>query len=258
MIPVAADPFPHLIAHRGGADEAPENTFLAFQQAYDLGVRYLETDAQVTSDGIIVLSHDETVDRCYDGTGQISAMTWDEISALRNEAGERMPRLDEVLERFPDYQINIDAKTEETVEPLVATLADAGAFGRSLVASFSEKRLNRVRELAGEELTTSLGVAAVVRLMFASETVSSAETWRVGGPDRSVRAVQVPEKSRGIRVVNPRFIATAHTAGLAVHVWTVNEAAAMVRLLDWGVDGLVTDRPTMLREILRVRGQWAD
>ncbi len=258
MIPVAADPRPHLIAHRGGADEAPENSFLAFQQAYDAGVRYLETDAQVTADGVVVLSHDETVDRCFDGTGVIKDLTWGQIAELRNQVGERMPRLDEVLEMFPDYQINIDAKTDEVVDPLLDTLGQQDAFGRTLVASFSEKRLQRVREMDAPGLSTSLGVNAVVRLMLASETVSSADTWRVGGPHQSVRAVQVPEKMRGIRVVNPRFVATAHGAGLAVHVWTVNEPAAMVRLLDWGVDGIVTDRPTMLREVLRVRGQWAE
>ncbi len=256
MIPVAADPFPHVIAHRGGADEAPENTYRAFEQCRDLGVRYLETDVQVTSDGVVVISHDESVDRCYNGEGLISELTWDEVSTLQNDAGEQMPRLDEVLSAFPEMNFNIDAKTDQVVEPLLETLERQDANGRALVASFSEKRLARIRELAPPELSTSLGVAAVVRLMLASETVSSAETWRVDGPSRSVRAVQVPEKMRGMRVVNPRFIATAHTAGLAVHVWTVNEPAAMVRLLDWGVDGLVTDRPTMLREILRVREQW--
>lgn len=257
MIPVAAGPHPHLIAHRGGADEAPENTLEAFRHAVGLGLTHIETDAQVTADGVVVLCHDETVDRCYDGTGKISEMTWDEIAELRNAADQPMPRLDQVLDEFGGTYFNIDAKTDEVVEPLLDTLREAEAFDRTLVASFSEKRLARIRELSEGELSTSLGVAAVVRLMLASETVSAAETWRVDGPSRLVRAVQVPEKSRGIRVVNPRFIATAHTAGLAVHVWTVNEPAAAVKLLDWGVDGIVTDRPTMFREILRVRDQWA-
>lgn len=258
MIPVAADPLPILIAHRGGGDEVTENSFAAFHHARDLGVRYVETDAQVTADGVVVLSHDETVDRCYDGTGLIGEMTYDEICALRNEAGEQMPRLSDVLAEFPDQYFNIDAKTDAVVDPLLEVLNEADANGRVMAASFSEKRLERLRAQADPELSTSLGIAAVVRLMLASETVSAAETWRVGGPTRGVRAAQVPEKSRGIRVVTPRFIATAHTAGMAVHVWTVNEPAAMVRLLDWGVDGMVTDRPTMLREILRARGQWRD
>lgn len=258
MIPVAADPMPILMAHRGGRDETVESSFAAFRHLRDLGVSYAEIDVQLTADGVVVVSHDETVDRCYDGTGTISQMTYSEVLALRNEAGEQIPRLRDVLEDFPDLCLNIDAKTDAVVDPLLEVLGEADAFGRTLIASFSEKRLERIRALDEPDLTTSLGVAAVVRLMLASETVSAAETWRVNGPNRGVRAVQVPEKARGIRIVSPRFIATAHTAGLAVHVWTVNEPAAMVRLLDWGVDGLVTDRPTMLREILRARGQWRD
>lgn len=258
MFPVAADPFPILLAHRGGGDEAPENSLTAFKRMQDLGVRHIETDVHLTEDGVVVLSHDETVDRCFDGAGAIAQMTYRDILQLRNEAGEQMPRLEDALSEFPDLHFNIDAKTDAVVEPLVEVLAETDAFPRTLVASFSEKRLERVREVEDPRVSTSLGTAAVVRLMLAAETVSSADTWRVLGPDRSVRAVQVPEKMRGLRVVTPRLIATAHTAGLAVHAWTVNEPAAMVRLLDWGVDGLVTDRPTMLREILRARGQWAE
>lgn len=258
MIPVAADPFPILMAHRGGGDEAPENSLEAFRHVRDLGVRYVETDVQLTADDVVVVSHDEVVDRCYNGTGVIRQMTYQEISELRTESGEQMLRLADVLEEFPDLYFNIDAKSDAVVDPLLEVLDKAHAFDRTLIASFSEKRLEKLRTDLNPELSTSLGIAAVVRLMLASETVSAAETWRVNGPTRGVRAVQVPEKLRGIRVVNPRFIATAHTAGMAVHVWTVNEPASMVRLLDWGVDGLVTDRPTMLREILRARGQWQD
>lgn len=256
MIPVAANPYPILITHRGGGDEAPENSFAAFRRMGELGITHIETDAHLTADGVVVINHDETVDRTYDGVGAIEDLTYAEISEMRNSAGEQMPRLVDVLNEFPDLYFNIDAKSDAVVDPLVDVLTDADAFGRVLIASFSEKRLEKIRDLDIPELSTSLGVAAVVRLMLASETVSSAETWRVSGPKAQVRAVQVPEKMRGIRVVNPRMIATAHTAGLAVHVWTVNEPAAMVRLLDWGVDGIVTDRPTMLREILRARGQW--
>lgn len=258
MIPVAADPYPLVIAHRGGGDEAPENSFAAFDAMRDLGVKYIETDAHLTADGVVVVNHDETIDRTFDGVGAIADLTYEEILQFRNGAGEQMPRLDEVLDRYPDLYWNIDAKSDDVVDPLVDVITEKDAFGRVLLASFSEKRLAKIRACEQPELSTSLGVPAVVRLMLASETVSSADTWRVDGPTQHVRAVQVPEKMRGIRVVNPRFIATAHTAGIAVHVWTVNEPDAMVRLLDWGVDGLVTDRPTMLREILKARGQWRD
>lgn len=256
MIPVVADPNPIIMAHRGGGDEAVENSFGAFREMYGLGIRHIETDAQLTADGVVVLNHDETVERMYGTQGVIAEMTYAEIAELRNASGEQMPRLDEVLEEFPELHFNIDAKTDQVAMPLVELLESTGALDRTLIASFSEKRLEKIRSLDLPDLTTSLGVAAVVRLMLASETVSTADTWRVNGPMNHVRAVQVPEKMKGIRVVNPRLIATAHTAGLAVHVWTVNEPAAMVRLLDWGVDALITDRPTMAREILRARNQW--
>ena len=256
MIPVAADPFPHVIAHRGGAAEAPENTIAALNHARELGVRQIETDVQLTADGVVVVSHDETVDRRYDGEGAIADLTYEEISELRDEHGERMPRLAEVFQQFPDLYFTVDAKTEQVTDPLVEVVREQDAAERVVLASFSEKRLERVRDLEIPGLTTSLGTSAVVRLMLAAETVSDAEFWRIGGPGRSVRVVQAPEKTRGIRVVNPRFIATAHTAGLAVHAWTVNDPDSMVRLLDWGVDGIVTDEPSLLIEILRARGQW--
>lgn len=256
MMPVAANPNPKVFAHRGGSDEAPENSFSAFRSMQDRGLRYLETDAHLTADGVVVLSHDGTVDRAYNGEGAIADLTYTEILTLRNAAGEQMPRFIDVLEQFPELYINIDTKTDEVVDPLIDVIEEAQSASRTLVASFSEKRLERVRNRDVEGLSTSLGVAPVVRLMLASETVSDADTWRVPGSNQSVTAVQVPERFRGVRVVNPRFIATAHQSDMAVHVWTVNDANSMVRLLDWGVDGIITDRPTMLQDILKARGQW--
>lgn len=258
MMPVIGDPDALIIAHRGGGEEAPENSWSAFNHLRELGIKHLETDAHLSADGVVVLSHDPTVEREYGGEGAIAELTYPEILQLRNSAGEQMPRLIDVLEQFPDFYLNVDAKTDEVVEPLLQVLRDAEAADRTLVASFSEKRLERVREENIPGLSTSLGVAAIVRLMLAAETVSGADTWRVPGPELGVTAAQVPEKVRGARVLNPRFIATAHRAGLAVHVWTVNDAESMVRLLDWGVDGIVTDRPTMLQEILLARASGSD
>lgn len=258
MIPVAAAPYPIILAHRGGSDEAVENSFAAFRRLRDLGFRYIETDVQVTSDGEVVVIHDDTLDRCYGQPGKVSDYTWEEIQEFRNEADEVMPRLVDVLTEMPDMYFNIDAKSEEVVGPLLDALEETGASERVMVASFSEKRLEKVRAQADPSLSTSLGVSAIVRLLLASETVSNAESWHVPGPRHGVRAAQVPEKNKGVRVVSPRFVATAHTAGLAVHVWTVNDREQMERLLDWGVDGIVTDKPSLLKEILVERGLWED
>lgn len=258
MMPVAATPHPLVFAHRGGSEEAVENSVSAFNRIRDLGLRHIETDVQLTSDGEVVVIHDETLDRCYGQPGKVSDYTWEEIQQFRNEADEPMPRLVDVLEQFPDMYFNIDAKTDDVAEPLLEVIREADAWDRVLIASFSEKRLERVRSLADPGLSTSLGVTAIVRLLLASETVSNAESWHVPGPRHGVTAAQVPEKNKGVRVVSPRFVATAHTAGLAVHVWTVNDREQMERLLDWGVDGIVTDRPSLLKEVLIERGQWPD
>lgn len=256
MIPVAASPYPIVMAHRGGAHEASENSMAAFRRLADLGIRYVETDVQLTSDGVVVVCHDEELDRSYGGEGPILEHTYEEILGLRDAEGNQMPRLADVLGEFPDLYLNVDAKTDQVAEPMLEVLQEYEALDRTMIASFSEKRLERIRQIAGPAVSTSLGVSAVVRLMMAAETVSNPETWHVPGPRHHARAVQVPEKTRGIRVVTPRFVATAHTAGLAVHVWTVNDPDKMVELVDMGVDGLITDRPSMAKELLADMGLW--
>lgn len=258
MIPVVAAGCPIVLAHRGGADEAAENSTTAFVRMRELGVHHIETDAHVTADGVVVLHHDDTVDRTYDGSGRVEQLTWAELSAMRNGAGETMPVLAEVLERNPDLWFNIDAKTDEVVEPLLRVIDEADAWGRVMVASFSERRLERIRRHARANISTSLGMSAVARLVGAAQTATNPGSWHVPGPRQGVRAVQVPRRWGPVPVVTPRFIATAHTVGLAVHVWTVNEPEEMVELIEMGVDGLVTDRPSLLKEILVERGQWRE
>lgn len=256
MIPVAANPYPIVFAHRGGGDEAPENTMTAFRRLADIGINYLETDVQLTADGQVVICHDDTLDRSYGTEGKVSDYTYEQIQTFRNSAGETMPLLSQVLTELPDLYINVDAKTNEVAEPLVDVLMEHDALGRTMIASFSERRLERIRAVGSPELSTSLGVKAIVNLMMAAETVSNAESWHVPGPRHHARAAQVPEKTRGIRVVSPRFIATAHTAGLAVHVWTVNDPEQMVRLINMGVDGIVTDVPSVAKHVLQQEGLW--
>lgn len=258
MIPVGSRRRPLLLAHRGGGEEAPENSVEAFAHARSLGVRDIETDAHVTADGKVVLIHDDVVDRLFDATGPVALLPWRDLAQLRSPQGGRIPLLSDVLEEFPDLAFNIDAKTDAVVGPLLDVLEDHAAFDRVLLASFSERRLNRIRRSGHRGLTTSLGATAVARLLAAAETGTNPTSWHVPGPRQGVRAVQVPPSYGPVPVVTKRFVATAHAAGIAVHVWTVNEESEMVRLLDLGVDGIVTDRPTLLREVLRQRGQWVE
>ncbi len=255
MISVVASTDPIVLAHRGGASEGTENSLELFRRTVASGIRHIETDVHLSADNQIVVSHDSSLERCFGAEGHISDFEYSELSAFKNAAGESPPLLSTVLKEFPNVFFNVDVKTDEVAAHLGDLITETETQDRVLVASFSERRLERLRrDYPG--LHTSLGVNGVVRLLLASETVSRADSWHVPGPRQGVVAVQVPEKSRGIRVISPRFVATAHTAGLAVHAWTVNDVDQVEQLLDWGVDGIITDRPTMVKELLVERGQW--
>ncbi|MEE6273394.1 glycerophosphodiester phosphodiesterase [Georgenia sp. MJ206] len=269
MSPYLDQPGPIALAHRGGGAETPENSRAAVEGTLALGYRYLETDVRATADGVVVLHHDARLERTTDGEGPISARTWADVARLRDASGRRPVRLDEVLADFGGLRLNIDAKDDGVVAPLLRVIDEAGAHERVCLASFSDARLRRIRTATGGAVATSLGQAECARLVLAARgrgrlagtlARAGALRWGVPVPDGPPAAravcVQVPERYRGVPVVTPRFLALAHRLGLAVHVWTVDDAADMHRLLDLGVDGLVTDRPTTLRAVLRERGQW--
>ncbi|MEZ5142808.1 MAG: glycerophosphodiester phosphodiesterase [Acidimicrobiales bacterium] len=241
-------PAPIPFAHRGGAGDWPENTMPAFEGAVALGYRYVETDVHVTADGVLVAFHDERLDRVTDRSGLIRELPWTEVAAARVDGREPIPRFDELLDAFPDLRINVDPKHDSAVEALARVIARAGALHRVCVGSFSDRRLARLRAMLGPGLATSLGPAGVARLRAAS----------VGLPTGRFPAdcVQVPTRARNVTIVDERFVRAAHGRGLAVHVWTIDERAEMERLLDLGVDGVMTDRPAVLREVLTGRGAW--
>ncbi|MGC5628391.1 glycerophosphodiester phosphodiesterase family protein [Georgenia sp. Z1344] len=247
---------PVAIAHRGGRLEVPENTAAAVAHAAALGV-VLETDARLTADGEVVLFHDDDLARTTSATGPIEDLDLARVQELSVEGGGAPARLADVLAAHPDLRLNIDAKTDEVAAPLVEVVAAAGAADRVCLAAFSDARLARMRELL--PVPASLGPGDVARLVVGSvlPVVGPMLARRVPGPDAGVVAVQVPERYRGVvPVVTRRFVAAAHRRGLQVHVWTVNEKVDMERLLDLGVDGIITDRPTLLVEVLSARGPW--
>ena len=241
-------PGPLAFAHRGGASEHPENTMLAFESAVRLGYRYLETDVHVTADGVLTAFHDDVLDRVTDCTGRVCELPWSEVSRARI-GGEPIPLLEEILATWPDVRVNIDAKDDASVVPLAAVIDRAGAHDRVCVGSFQEARLRRFRRLTDGRVCTSMGRSAIVRLRTAS----------YGPPAGRFGAgcVQVPVRSGRIQLADLRFVAAAHRRGLQVHVWTIDDPVEMDRLLDLGVDGIMTDRPAVLREVLEGRGQWA-
>ncbi|RAK38141.1 glycerophosphoryl diester phosphodiesterase [Actinoplanes lutulentus] len=241
-------PQPLAFAHRGGAAEGDENTAEAFERAVTLGYRYVETDVHATADGVPVVIHDPALDRVAGRTGRIADLTWTDLATVRVGGAAAVPRLDDVLDAWPDIRFNIDVKSDQVVEPTVQAVRRAKAEDRVLLASFSDRRLARVRVLAGPRVATSLGLGEVARLRIASMT---------GIPlpvPASAVAAQIPVRHGRITVLNPRFLAYLHRRGLAVHVWTIDDPEQMNTLLDMGVDGIMTDRIEVLRDVFAARG----
>lgn len=258
-----ASPTPVALAHRGGAKENPENTLVAFSHAVDdLDYRYVETDVHTTADGVVAVCHDPTLDRTTDRCGALVDLPWSEVARARIAGDQAVPRLDEVLAAWPAVRWNIDAKHDAVVDPLVEVIRRAGAIDRVCITSFSDRRLMRVRRALGPELCTAMGPLAIAGLRAAGYApgMLPAGGRTAGGvwpPRWRSGAAQVPMAQGRISIVDPRFIATAHRCALAVHVWTINDAAVMERVVDLGVDGIMTDRPTVLRAVLERRGLWA-
>jgi glycerophosphoryl diester phosphodiesterase len=238
-------PTPIAFAHRGGASEAPENTAPAFERAVDLGFRYLETDVQVTVDGVAVAFHDDDLSRTCGRPGLISALPWSDVATARVNGKEPVPLLDELLATWPDVRWNLDCKSDRAVDPLVDLLQRVNALDRVCVSAFSDRRLIRLRRRLGHGLCSGAGPAELTAIRFIG--------WTLPGP----LAAQVPVRRGRVTIVDERFVERAHRRGIAVHVWTIDDEAEMVRLLDLGVDGIMTDRPVVLRDVLIGRGQWS-
>jgi len=246
------------IAHRGGAAEAPENSVTAFEHARSLGYDYMETDVHLTADSVVVVIHDPVLDRVADRPGVLRELTWAEVRCARLADGGPIPRLDELLAAWPELRWNLDAKHDAVVGPLVETVRAAGALQRVCVTAFSDARIADARRLAGPLLCTSTGPAATAALRAASLAPRSLRRWggSRGASPGPAGALQVPPRWHGLPVVDNRLVTAAGQRGLALHVWTVDDEAEMDRLLDLGVDGIMTDRPSLLRRVLTRRAQW--
>ena len=234
-------------AHRGDQDSGPENTMTAFEGAVRLGFRYVETDVHATADGILLAFHDHLLDRLTDQRGRIDQLDWSSLRHARVAGTDRIPRLEELLGEFPDLRVNIEPKSDTAVELLIDTIRHTGAEMRVCVGSFSDRRLNQFRA-ALPQVCTSMGRRETTWARLHSIGLPF---WHVGAA-----CAQVPIRWKGIKIVDRRFIRAMKRRRLQTHVWTVNEPAEMNRLIDLGVDGLMTDRPAQLKEVLITRGQW--
>jgi glycerophosphoryl diester phosphodiesterase len=243
-------PAPIAFAHQGGAAEFPGNTMKAFDGAAALGYRYLETDLQATSDGVLVTFHNDTLDETTDHTGTISQLPWSVVQEAKVGGTEPIARFEEVLEAHPGARFNVEPKTDHAVGPFIEIVKRMGVIDRICCGSFSDSRLRTVRHALGPTLCTSMGNLTTARLRLASWLHLKA----LGRSDAA--CAQVPPKESIIPVVDRRFVTFAHELDLGVHVWTIDDADEMKRLLDLGADGIMTDKPSVLKDVLVQRGEW--
>jgi glycerophosphoryl diester phosphodiesterase len=262
-LPGAARPL--VVAHRGGALLWPENTIHAFERAADLGADMLEMDLRATADGVLVVLHDETVDRTTDGTGPVRGLP---LEALRRlDAGHRwspdggrtfplrgagltVPTLGEVLQALPGTPMTLEIKQRDPslAAALCETVRAHGAADRVLVASFHDAEVRAFRRLCPEAATSATAGEARRFVLLSKALPRPPYT-------PPAQALQLPERLGSLHVITPRLVRAAHRRGLQVHAWTIDEEQDMRRLLGLGVDGIITDRPDRLLEVLgRPRG----
>jgi glycerophosphoryl diester phosphodiesterase len=268
-------PRPMAFAHRGGAAHAPENSWQAFEHALGLGYWYLETDLQATADGVLIAFHDRTLDRMTDRGGRIARLPYRTVAEARIAGTESIPRLDDLLAAWPDVRFNIDLKDAPVIEPLADVLRRTGSWDRVCVTSFSAARLRTARRVLDRPVCMAASPFGISMVRFGGPRGPRGES----GPAqrRPAQAPRRPAKAphgahlalaermarAGVRcaqvpatVATPAFVRRAHALGLQVHAWTVNSPAVMGRLLDLGVDGIMTDQTVALRDVLISRGQW--
>jgi glycerophosphoryl diester phosphodiesterase len=253
--PFLDHPGPIAFAHRGGTGHALntglENSMAAFQTAVDLGYRYLETDVQVTADGAVVAFHDTSVTRTTGGIGEVAKLRYDQLRRFLIGGRESIPLLEDLLTTWPRARFNIDVKVRGAIDPVVEVVRRQRAEERVCFASFSEHRIRRVRRRLGPHVATAygpLGIAAVRAV-----PVGALRRRLLAAP---VPCLQVPWRVGRLEVATPAFVDRAHTLGKHVHVWTVDDPDDMRVLLDRRVDGLISDRIDVLRDVLLERGQW--
>lgn len=248
------DPPPLAFAHRGGSGTAGnvgiENSLAAFAHAYELGYRYLETDVRATSDGVVYAVHDAALDRLAGSADSVAGLTAESLDLQRLDQREPFARLTALYETFPDARLNIDLKSDDVVEPTCGLVRDAGATDRTLLASFSHRRLRRARRLLPQVATSASATEAALVKLLPTAVLRRLRLAPV--------CLQVPVRRGRVTVVTSGLIRKAHALGLQVHVWTIDDPVEMRRLLELGVDGIITDRTDLLKDVLVERGTWKE
>ena len=242
---------PLAIAHRGGAGLAPENTLAAFERSYALGVRYLETDVRITADGELIAFHDASLRRVTGRHRDVARTKLSTLRRLRVFGTESIPTLGEVLAAFPDACFTVDVKERAAIGPLAELLTATGASRRVCVAGSWDCWLAALGKRVGPDLTIALGWRSLASTLSRLHLDRGRASARHAAP-----FAHVPLRLGKIAIYADHLVDRAHAIGVRVIVWTVNDAGTMNRLLDAGVDGIITDRPDVLREVMISRDQW--
>lgn len=252
--------YPLVIAHQGGDGLWPGDTMFAFQNAADMGADVLEMDVHITKDGVLVLMHDEAVDRTTDGSGEIESMTLEDLKKLDagydwspndgasfpfRGTGVTIPTMEEVFAAFPDKHMTIEIKKTNAsmAKPFCELIREYDMQDKVLIASFHDERLAEFREECPEVATSSAKNETTIFVLLTKPFLGSFYSPKFF-------SLQVPEESGGITVMTPAFVKAAHERNLAVEPWTINDAETMKKLIAWGVDGIITDRPDIMLEVL--------
>lgn len=245
---------PIAMAHRGFTSFTyPMNSMAAFREAVRLGFRYVETDVRATRDGVAVVVHDRRLDDACGLRGAVDELDWRELQTADLGAGESIPTLEDLLTTHPDIRVNIDIKFASAVGPTVDVIERLNAHDRVLVTSFSERRRRRALRLLSRRVASAPGAAVFLPLLVARTPRSQRYAWRL---IHESDCLQLPSRLGTRPVITPSLVRTAHEMGTQVHAWTVDDPEEMAALFDIGVDGIITDRADLLREVLVSRGHW--
>lgn len=251
--PYLASATPVAIAHRGFSRDGLENSLPAFIAAQDMGFKYLETDVNTTADGVTVVFHDASLDRVTDQGGLIAKLPYAVVREARIAGREPIATLAELVSALPHAKFNIDVKDAGSVVPLAETIELFGIHDRVCVASFSDKRRRAVLARLSKPVASAPGMNLMAIFVLFGPILPRPLLARLM---RDVDVLQIPRRYRGIPVATARVVARAHSLGLKVHVWTINESTEMHELFDMGVDGVITDRADLLAAVMRERGYW--
>jgi glycerophosphoryl diester phosphodiesterase len=255
---------PTPIAHRGftypeGVDNGLENSMAAFAAAIELGYKYVETDIHGSKDGVAVINHDETLDRTTDRKGRIRDMEWAEISQAKIRGSQPVARLDDLLAAWPDLRVNIHLKEDSAAIPVAQVIEKYSAHDRVGLTSFSTPRRKVCEAHLSRPVAAGAGTAEMLEVT-AGAHLRDPELIRRAL--RTVDCVQIladvaPHHGHlNAQIVDREMVNVMHQAGKYVHAWTIDDPAEMNRLLDLGVDGIITNRADILKEVLIKRGQW--